>query len=74
MVDNSPVGKELNRVNDLVDTYRKEILAINYYNAIMGTDNVHELIDNTINTINKYRYLGSWTEKIKTDNLFPERK
>jgi len=74
ILSESPIGKEMEHYSGLIDTLRTEILAINYYEAIINTENIFSLIDRTTNVINKYEYLGQSTGKIKTENLFPIKK
>ena len=64
--DETKENKYLEKSYVLIDKIRTEILAINYFNAIIEANNSCLLIDVTTNNINKYGWLRV---EVKTDNL-----
>lgn len=73
IIGDSPIGKKIDYIKDEIREVQKEILAINYYKTIMNTRNVFQIIDRTVNTINKYGYLGWATGNVDTSDLYPDQ-
>ena len=67
--------KHLKRVIRIKNKLKRELLAINYYNAVMNSEeSVHNMIGRADDCINKYDYAGLGHGKIELDNLFPKTK
>lgn len=69
--DKLPSVIKVRRIISIVQKLRKELLAINYYNAVMNSNSTNNIIRKTEDTINKYDYAGFGVD-IEIDNLFPK--
>lgn len=71
--DDTPSVKYLKRVIRIKYKLKKELLAINYYNAVMNSEeSIRNMIARADDCINKYDYAGLGYGKIELDNLFPK--
>jgi len=70
--DDTPSVLRIRRVMNINSKLRRELLAINYYNAVMNSKNgAGHMIRKASDTINKYDYSG-FNQDIEIDNLFPK--
>jgi hypothetical protein len=70
--DKTPSVLRLKKVIRLSSKLRRELLAINYYNAVMNSKNgATQMIRQASDTINKYDY-ARFGQDIEIDNLFPK--
>tara|TARA_B100000900_G_scaffold236466_1_gene200781 strand:- start:13692 stop:14453 length:762 start_codon:yes stop_codon:yes gene_type:complete len=70
--DDTPSVIRIRRVATIIRKLRKELLAINYYNAVMNSKNsATEMIRQAIDTINEYDY-ARFGQDIEIDNLYPK--
>tara|TARA_R100000951_G_scaffold113330_1_gene115106 strand:- start:643 stop:1029 length:387 start_codon:yes stop_codon:yes gene_type:complete len=70
--DDTPSVLRIRRVINIISKLRRELLAINYYNAVMNSKNgVSHMIRKASDTINEYDYSG-FNQDIEIDNLFPK--
>jgi len=70
--DETPSVLRLKKVKKLSSKLRRELLAINYYNAVMNSKNgATQMIRQASDTINKYDY-ARFGQDIEIDNLFPK--
>lgn len=69
--DETPSVLRIRRVINIIHKLRKELLAINYYNAVMNSRYVNDMIRKAEDTINKYDYAG-FGQDVEISNLFPK--
>tara|TARA_B100000963_G_scaffold160312_1_gene139453 strand:- start:1309 stop:2070 length:762 start_codon:yes stop_codon:yes gene_type:complete len=70
--EDTPSVIKIRRVATIIRKLRKELLAINYYNAVMNSkNNVNQMIREAIETINEYDY-ARFGQDIEIDNLYPK--
>tara|TARA_R110000772_G_scaffold15512_9_gene45028 strand:- start:351 stop:1124 length:774 start_codon:yes stop_codon:yes gene_type:complete len=70
--DELPSVIKIRRVGNIIQKLRKELLAINYYNAVMNSKSgATQMIREARGTINKYDY-ARFGQDIEIDNLFPK--
>jgi len=69
--DELPSVIKIRRIISIIQRLRRELLAINYYNAVMNSDSTNNMIRKTQDTINKYDYAGFGID-VEIDNLYPK--
>ena len=72
--DETPSVLRIIRVYKINSKLRRELLAINYYNAVMNSKSgVGQMIRKASDTVNEYDYAG-FSQDIEIGNLFPKSK
>lgn len=72
--DETPSVLRIRRVMNINSKLRRELLAINYYNAVMNSKSgVGQMIRKASDTVNEYDYAG-FSQDIEIGNLFPKSK